>query len=159
MPSGRRHAIEEVTAGVPIADDLDQAHRELGVWILLSWHGVRDTASFADHVAHVVPASSGEEMRRIAAGSHVAVMTDVKPLWDCPVRKFVRKPMRQDVLPVYQKMAVSAASRALPNPAFARLVDLRVEALFVSQRHAGAGADGGDVRAVAGLHHAASFSE
>jgi hypothetical protein len=86
-------------------------------------------ATLYAHVAHVVGVCAQKEMRRIHAGSVVAVMENHDAIRNRSVRESPRHAMRTFELSTDLDGAISASSRGNPNPALIGLIDFCPEAL------------------------------
>jgi hypothetical protein len=88
-------------------------------------------AALADRVEHVLVMGSDEQVCGIDTRLFVAVMAQLKTVWDVAARGKPRESMRPDALLAYSKDAIPAV-RDMPSPhptAFAaRTVDIRPEA-------------------------------
>jgi len=107
---------------------------EQGGWILFAGQAVLSSATFRDHVAHVVGVGAEKQMVRANTQLHVAVVTDKEAVGDGTVRQFPRNVVRVDhVIPTLRPMqaAIAVARGAGPQPTGFSLIDLQPEAFWL----------------------------
>lgn len=139
----------------------DVGFGQFGLWVQFT--AAVFMATLYHLVGHVVQVGAEKQMVRIDACADIASMKNAHPvissaLWNRSIRQLPSDSLSRLQFPVESKMTVSAAAeRSCPQPAFAGLVNLRPESLFLYALRSHMTSLGSVVRDAAWLQdHAAS---